>query len=200
MEILDSIISVALVLLFVIDPFGNVPIILSVLKEVPKERKRRIILREMLIGLVILFIFLFFGQKFLNLFGLQTEAVTIAGGIILFVIGIKLIFPPPKGQSIYGGEGEPFVVPIAMPLIAGPSALATLMVMAESSPLSLPMISIAVLAAWLLTMIVLLAAPFLLKVLKDKGLQALERLMGMLLLIMAVQMFINGVFSLLKQV
>ena len=200
MEILDSIISVALVLLFVIDPFGNVPIILSVLKEVPKERKRRIILREMLIGLVILFIFLFFGQKFLNLFGLQTEAVTIAGGIILFVIGIKLIFPPPKGQSIYGGEGEPFVVPIAMPMIAGPSALATLMVMAESSPLSLPMISIAVLAAWLLTMIVLLAAPFLLKVLKDKGLQALERLMGMLLLIMAVQMFINGVFSLLKQV
>lgn len=200
MEILDSIISVALVLLFVIDPFGNVPIILSVLKEVPKERKHRIILREMLIGLVILFIFLFFGQKFLNLFGLQTEAVTIAGGIILFVIGIKLIFPPPKGQSIYGGEGEPFVVPIAMPMIAGPSALATLMVMAESSPLSLPMISIAVLAAWLVTMIVLLAAPFLLKVLKDKGLQALERLMGMLLLIMAVQMFINGVFSLLKQV
>ena len=200
MEILDSIISVALVLLFVIDPFGNVPIILSVLKEVPKERKRRIILREMLIGLVILFIFLFFGQKFLNLFGLQTEAVTIAGGIILFVIGIKLIFPPPKGQSIYGGEGEPFVVPIAMPMIAGPSALATLMVVAASSPLSLPMISIAVLAAWLLTMIVLLAAPFLLKVLKDKGLQALERLMGMLLLIMAVQMFINGVFSLLKQV
>ena len=200
MEILDSIISVALVLLFVIDPFGNVPIILSVLKEVPKERKRRIILREMLIGLVILFIFLFFGQKFLNLFGLQTEAVTIAGGIILFVIGIKLIFPPPKGQSIYGGEGEPFVVPIAMPMIAGPSALATLMVMAESSPLSLPMISIAVLAAWLVTMMVLLAAPFLLKVLKDKGLQALERLMGMLLLIMAVQMFINGVFSLLKQV
>lgn len=199
MEILDSIISIALVLLFVIDPFGNVPIILSVLKEVPKERKRKIILREMLIGLAILFIFLFFGQQFLELFGLQTEAVTIAGGIILFVIGIKLIFPPPKGQSIYGGEGEPFVVPIAMPMIAGPSALATLMVMTESSPLPVPMISIAVLAAWLVTMGVLMAAPFLLRVLKDKGLQALERLMGMLLLIMAVQMFINGVFSLIKQ-
>lgn len=186
-------------LLFVIDPFGNVPIILSVLKEVPKEKKRKIIIREMFIGLAILFIFLFFGQKFLELFGLQTEAVTIAGGIILFVIGIKLIFPPPKGQSIYGGEGEPFVVPIAMPMIAGPSALATLMVMAETSPLSIGMISVAVVAAWFVTMAVLLTAPFLLKVLKDKGLQALERLMGMLLLIMAVQMFINGVFSLLKQ-
>lgn len=153
----------------------------------------------MLIGLAILFTFLFFGQKFLNLFGLQSEAVTIAGGIILFVIGIKLIFPPPKGHSIYGGEGEPFVVPIAMPMIAGPSALATLMVTAETSSLSLSMISIAVLVAWLITMSVLMSAPFLLKVLKDKGLQALERLMGMLLLIMAVQMFINGVTSLLKQ-
>lgn len=199
MEILDSIISMALVLLFVIDPFGNVPIILSVLKEVPKERKHKIIFREMLIGLVILLIFLFFGQQFLDLFGLQTEAVTIAGGVILFVIGIKLVFPPPKGQSIYGGEGEPFVVPIAMPMLAGPSALATLMVMAQTSPLPVSMISISVLAAWFISTVVLLTAPFLLKILKDKGLQALERLMGMLLLIMAVQMFINGLFSLLKQ-
>jgi len=189
----------ALVLLFVIDPFGNVPIILSVLKEVPKERKHKIIFREMLIGLVILLIFLFFGQQFLDLFGLQTEAVTIAGGVILFVIGIKLVFPPPKGQSIYGGEGEPFVVPIAMPMLAGPSALATLMVMAQTSPLPVSMISISVLAAWFISTVVLLTAPFLLKILKDKGLQALERLMGMLLLIMAVQMFINGLFSLLKQ-
>lgn len=198
MELLDSILSLALVLLFVIDPFGNVPIILSVLKEVPKERKRKIIIRELLIGLAILFIFLFFGQNFLEIFRLQTEAVTIAGGIILFVIGIKLIFPPPRGQSIYGGDGEPFVVPIAMPMIAGPSALATLMVMAQTSQLSLGMISISVFSAWLVTTLILLSAPWLLKILKDKGLQALERLMGMLLLIMAVQMFINGVMSLVQ--
>lgn len=199
MEILDSIISLSLVLLFVIDPFGNVPIILSVLKDVPKERKRKIIFRETLIGLCLLLIFLFFGENFLKLFGLQTEAVTIAGGVILFVIGIKMIFPPPKGQSIFGGQGEPFVVPIAMPMIAGPSALATLMVMAKTSQLSLPMLTLSVMIAWTITMLVLLSAPFMLKVLKDKGLMALERLMGMLLLIMSVQMFINGVFGLLKK-
>ncbi|MCC2604053.1 MarC family protein [Planctobacterium marinum] len=199
MEILDSIISLTLVLLFVIDPFGNVPIILSVLKEVPKERKRKIIFRETLIGLALLLIFLFFGEHFLKLFGLQTEAVTIAGGVILFVIGIKMIFPPPKGHSIFGGEGEPFVVPIAMPMIAGPSALATLMVMSKTSQLSLPMLTLSVLIAWAITMVVLLSAPFMLRILKDKGLLALERLMGMLLLIMSVQMFINGLFGLLKK-
>lgn len=197
-DILDSILSSALVLLFVIDPFGNVPIILSVLKDVPKEKKRRIIIRELLAGLTILFVFLFFGQQFLNIFGLQTEAVTIAGGVILFVIGIKLIFPPQGGQSIYGSEGEPFIVPIAVPMIAGPSALATLLVMAQTSPLDMLGLSLSVLLAWFITLVILLCAPFLLKLLKDKGLQALERLMGMLLLIMAVQMFINGLMSLLK--
>ncbi|RKF18660.1 NAAT family transporter [Alginatibacterium sediminis] len=198
MELHASIISTALILLFIIDPFGNVPILLSVLKDVEKSKRHKIILREMMFGLIILMSFLFFGGKFLDIFNLETEAVTIAGGIILFVIGIKLTFPPADGHSIYGGSGgEPFVVPIAIPMIAGPSTLATLLVMTQSSQHSTQELSLAVLLAWGITLAVLLCSPLLYRILKDKGLQALERLMGMLLLIMAVQMFINGVRSII---
>lgn len=199
MESQVTIISSALLLLFVLDPFGNVPILLSVLKDVEKAKHLRIIVRELLIGLFILLCFLFFGQSFLDLFHLQTESVTIAGGVILFVIGIRLIFPDSEGKSLYGGDGEPFIVPIAMPLVAGPSALATLLVMTQTTGLNRMELGVSLLIAWLATFLIMLTAPLMYKVLRVKGLQALERLMGMLLLIMAVQMFINGISSLIRQ-
>jgi len=188
-----SIISTSILLLFVLDPFGNVPILLSVLKDVDQTRRKRIIIREMLFGLAILLFFLFFGGKFLNLFHLETEAVTIAGGVILFIIGLRMIFPPPNGDNPYGFSGEPFIVPIAMPLTAGPSALATLLVMTQSQHHSVLELFLAVLLAWFITTIVLYLSPLLYRLLRNKGLQALEKLMGMLLLIMSVQMFINGI-------
>lgn len=198
MDVNNSIISSALLLLFVIDPFGNVPILLSVLKDVPADKRRRIIIRETLIGLCIMLIFLFFGRFILELFHLQTEAITIAGGIILFIVGIRLIFPDENGAAIYGGSGEPLVVPIALPMIAGPSTLATLMVLHQQQAERLFELTLAVLLAWGIMALALLSAPMLYKVLKDKGLQAVERLMGMLLLIMAVQMFINGTTGLVQ--
>lgn len=189
-----SLFSTAILLVFVLDPFGNVPVILSILKGIRKERQRRIIAREMAIGLAILALFLFFGESFLAMMHLETEAVRIAGAVIFFVIGVKMIFPGEAGSaSLYGKEGEPFVVPIAMPLVAGPSALATLLVLSSAHAEATGTLFGALLLAWLFSAVVMLLSPFLLQVLKPKGLMALERLMGMLLLMLAVQMFIDGV-------
>ncbi|MDD3342053.1 MAG: MarC family protein [Sulfurospirillaceae bacterium] len=189
-----SIISTAILLLFVIDPFGAVPVILSILKDVDIARRRVIIIREMIFGLGILMLFLFGGDLFLNVFHLETESVRIAGAVIFFVIGIKMIFPGHEGSSgLYGSSKEPFMVPIAMPLIAGPSTLATLLVLGKAHTDSLEKLFIALILAWLISALIMYLSPILYKLLRDKGLSALERLMGMLLLMMSVQMFIDGI-------
>ncbi len=184
--------SSALILFFILDPFGNIPVLLSLLKKVEHKKRFPIIIRECLIGLSILIMFLFFGKAFLDIFHLETAAVTVAGAIILFIIGIRLIFPDPnkKGQAL---DEEAFIVPIAMPMIAGPSALATLLVMSNNSPDGKISVLISLLIAWSISTIILLSSPFLYRILKEKGLKALERLMGMLLLMMSVQMLINGI-------
>jgi len=193
-----SIISTAIVLMFVIDPFGAVPVILSILKDVDIKRRRRIIVREMLFGLCILMLFLFGGELFLNIFHLETEAVRIAGAVIFFVIGIKMIFPGTEGSTgLYGSSKEPFMVPIAMPLIAGPSTLATLLVLGKSNTASMPSLFASLLLAWFVSAIIMYLSPSLYTLLRDKGLSALERLMGMLLLMMSVQMFIDGIRGLI---
>ncbi len=194
-----SIISTAILLLFILDPFGNVPLLLSILKDVDKQKHTRIIIREMLIGLLILIVFLFFGERFLSIFGLEPQAITIAGGIIFFVIGLKMIFPPPGGQNLFttSSEEDPLVVPIAIPMISGPASIATLMLLAKSHPGEIGSIFISVLIAWLVTAVILLSSPRLYKLLKRRGLTAMERLMGMLLLMMAVEMFIKGVRALI---
>ena len=194
-----DILSTSILLLFILDPFGNVPLVLSVLKNVDPSKHRRIIIREMLIGLVILLIFLFFGEGFLSIFGLETQAITIAGGIIFFVIALKMIFPDPNGHSLFvsSSDEEPLVVPIAIPMVSGPASIASLMLLVKSHPSEINNILISVLIAWLVTSIILLFSPQLYKVLKRRGLIAMERLMGMLLLMMAVEMFIKGIRALI---
>jgi multiple antibiotic resistance protein len=189
-----SIISIAILLMLVIDPFGNVPVILSILKDVPLHKRKSIIVREMLIGLAILVIFLFGGELFLNLFHLETDAVRIAGAVIFFIIGLKMIFPGEEGSGgLYGSANEPFVVPIAIPLIAGPSTLATLLVMSKSHAQNIMELFGALLLAWGVSALIMYLSPFLYKLLREKGLLALEKLMGMLLLIMSIQMLIDGI-------
>ncbi len=194
-----SIISIAILLMLVIDPFGNVPVILSILKDVPLEKRKAIIVRETLIGLAILVLFLFGGELFLNLFHLETSAVRIAGAVIFFIIGLKMIFPGSEGSSgLYGSTNEPFVVPIAIPLIAGPSTLATLLLMSKSHASDISGLFGALLLAWLASAFIMYLSPLLYKLLREKGLLALEKLMGMLLLIMSIQMFIDGIQGLLE--
>ena len=188
-----SIWSAAVLLFFLMDPLGNIPLLLSVLKGIEPKRQRVIIARELVIALLILMLFLFWGKQFLDFLNLDQEAVTISGGIILLIIGLRLIFP--KGDGVMGHQpkGEPFLVPIAIPMIAGPSVLAMLILMTQSKSGSIGSWFFAVLIAWTLSAILLLAAPILIRVLKERGLIALERLMGMILVMMAVQMLINGI-------
>jgi multiple antibiotic resistance protein len=147
--------------------------------------------------LVILVTFLFYGKDFLSLFHLQTSSVTIAGAIIFFVIAIKMIFPDPNVENMFATKdnSEPLIVPIAMPMIAGPAALATLLVLAKTNAEHTGLLFGSLMIAWTVSAVVLLLSPLLYKLLRTKGLAALEKLMGMLLLIMAVQMFIDGIRS-----
>ncbi|WP_024954582.1 MarC family protein [Sulfurospirillum arcachonense] len=191
-----SIIGTAILFMFILDPFGNVPLLLAILKGVDKKRKKYIIMRESFFGLAILLLFFFFGETFLNIFHLETPSVTIAGGVIFFVIAMRMIFPGEKGNTALFGSEEPFMVPIAIPLIAGPSALATLMIMTRSYSSHFWALFVSVILAWAFSTFILYMSPFLYKVLKEKGLNALEKLMGMLLLMLSVQMFVDGIRAL----
>lgn len=195
-ELTANVWSAAVVLLFVMDPLGNLPVMLSLLKDMEPRRRRLVIIRELLFALGILLLFLFLGQAILHFLDLRQESVTIAGGIVLLVIGLRMIFPQRHGVMGDQIDGEPFLVPLAVPLIAGPSAMATLILMVRSAPDQLGSWLVALLAAWLATAVVLLMGPFLYRVLRVRGLAAVERLMGMLLLMIAVQMVLNGIGAL----
>ncbi len=189
-----DIVSAAIMLLLVMDPVGNIPLFLSVLKDVAPERRRYILIRELLISFTALVIILFFGNEILSLFHLKESSIGIAGGIILFLIAIKMIFPI-KGGGMIGDQpqGEPFIVPLAIPLIAGPSAFATLLLLVSREPERMVDWSIALAIAWLATAVVLMVSTALQRFLGVRGVMAVERLMGMLLVTVAVQMFLDGV-------
>jgi len=178
-------------LFLIMDPLGNVPVFLSVLKEVPPARRRTVLIREILIAYVVLLVFLLMGNHLLRVLHLEQETISIAGGIVLFLIALRMIFPTEGGLIGDTPEGEPFVVPLAIPLVAGPSTLAALLLLQRSGP-GTGKLLLAVTIAWALTAVILLASPFFFRVLRQRGLIAMERLMGMLLVLIAVQMLMNG--------
>ena len=174
------------------DPLGNIPLFLTALKNVPIERRVRVILRELFIALGIMVLFQFSGQAFLSALNISEPALTTTGGVILFLIAIKMIFPSDDGDKKHANEEEPFIVPLAIPYVAGPSALATLLLIMNNEPNRWPEWLGALFAAWLVTGIILLSAGPLAKVLRNRGLIAIERLMGMILVAIAIQMLMNG--------
>ena len=184
--------SAALLLFLVMDPLGNIPLFLTALKNVPIERRVRVILRELFIALGIMVLFLFSGQAFLSALNISEPALTTTGGVILFLIAIKMIFPSDDGDKKHANEEEPFIVPLAIPYVAGPSALATLLLIMNNEPNRWPEWLGALFAAWLVTGIILLSAGPLAKVLRNRGLIAIERLMVMILVAIAIQMLMNG--------
>ncbi|HEU4486921.1 MAG TPA: YhgN family NAAT transporter [Povalibacter sp.] len=189
----------AIVTLFLImDPLGNVPVFLAILKDVPAQRRRRILLREVVIAYIVLLAFLFLGRYVLQVLHLEQETISIAGGIVLFLIALRMIFPAAGGLHADTPEGEPFIVPLAIPLIAGPSTLAALLLLQRIQPGATAQLFIALTIAWALTAVILLAAPYLYRILGQRGLIALERLMGMLLVMISVQMLMDGVSHFLR--
>lgn len=193
-----DVLSAALLLFLVMDPVGNVPLFLALLKQVAPARRKIVLARELLIALVVLFAFLFGGGYILDALSLKQESVSIAGGIILFIIGIRMIFPIPEG--IFGEipDGEPFIVPMAIPCVAGPSAMAALLLLGHDEPNRLGEWSIALVAAWAATAVILFASTGLYRLLGPRVLSALERLMGMLLVALSVQMFLDGIRAYLQ--
>ncbi len=187
-----NLLALAVTLFLVLDPFGNAAIFHSVLSKIPEERRRRVLLRELLFALVILLGFLFMGKHLLGFLGLRPATLSISGGILLFLIALGMVFPT---RSVLGeiGEEEPFIVPLAVPLMAGPSSIALILLTASKHPGQIGSIALAVTAAWLVSAVILLLAPALLRLLGTKGTRALERLMGLLLILVAVQMFLDGV-------
>ena len=194
MESSISTLSAGILLFLIMDPLGNVPLFLSLLKNVAPERRRRVLVRELLIALAALFGFLLGGTYVLKALQLRPESISIAGGIVLFLIGVKMIFPPREGGIFGGAAGtEPFIVPMAIPGVAGPSAMAALMLMANSEPGRTADWSVALFCAWLATALILLSSTYLYRWLGASVLTAFERLMGMLLVALSVQMFLDGV-------
>ena len=199
MENSMSTLSAGVLLFLIMDPLGNIPLFLSILRNVVPERRRIVLVRELLIALVVLFGFLFGGRYLLHLLQLKQESVSIGGGIVLFLIGVRMIFPSPHG--IFGeadGDGEPFIVPLAIPAVAGPSTMAAVMLFANSSPGRTVDWSVALFLAWLATAIILMSSTYLFRYLGTSVLTALERLMGMLLVALSVQMFLDGVVAYVK--
>ena len=192
-----STLSAGILLFLIMDPLGNIPLFLSILRNVAPERRRLVLVRELLIALVVLFVFLFGGRYLLKLLQLKQQSVGIAGGIVLFLIGIRMIFPPVHG--IFGDtKGEPFIVPMAIPAVAGPSTMAAVMLLANSNPGRAVDWSIALFLAWLATALILLSSTYLFRWLGTSVLTALERLMGMLLVALSVQMFLDGIVGYMK--
>jgi len=180
-------------LFLIMDPLGNLPIFLSILKHIDKKRRRAVMIRELLIALFVMLLFLFLGEKILGFLSLKQEAVRIAGGIILFLIAIKMIFPTEGGLTGLAAGEEPFIVPMAIPLLAGPSILAALLLLAHQDPDKMFEWSAALLIAWGLSAFILMFYEGFNRILGEKGLAAVERLMGMLLVMISVQMLLDGI-------
>ena len=184
--------SAAVLLFFVMDPIGNIPLFLSAMRPVAPARRLWVVGRELLIAYGLLIGFLFAGRPVLSQLGISEPALTIAGGIVLFLIAIRMVFPAAHGTLGEPSEGEPFIVPLAIPYVAGPSALATVLLMTSRDPGRHIEWLVAVSAAWLASAAILLLGAKISDVLGDKGVTAIERLMGMLLVAAAVQMFLDG--------
>jgi MarC family membrane protein len=185
--------SAAIMLFLVMDPLGNVPVFLSILKDVSPQRRRPIIIRELLIALGVLILFLILGQYLLDLLQINEPSLSISGGIILFLIALRMIFPNQDGMFGYSMDREPFIVPLAVPLIAGPSAMASILLMVTREPEKTVDWILALLCAWLVTALILVSAGHLSRWLGARGLTAMERLMGMILTVISVQMLLDGI-------
>ncbi|WP_096086568.1 MarC family protein [Agaribacterium haliotis] len=185
--------SAAILTIFLlIDPIGNIPIFLSVLGKVEQSQRRKVFVREMVIGLVILMLFLVAGRHILDALHLSVAAIQLSGAVVLFLIALSLVFPREKPLFQSSKDELPLIVPLAMPMIAGPSTIAVLVLLASSEPESLGWWVVALTIAWLASFAILACAQPIANVIGKRGIAALERLVGMLLIMLSAQMFIDS--------
>jgi len=186
-------------LVLVTDPFGNVPIFVSALTNVPPARRWRVVVRECAIAFALLLLFMFFGRNFLEALQLSEISLRIGGGVVLFLIALRMIFPQPGGiMGDVDNDGEPFIVPLAIPALAGPSALATVLLFASNTVADMVLHVSALSAVAVVWLVVLLSAERMQRALGHRVMTAFERLMGLILTAMSVEMFLAGIRGYLK--
>ena len=184
--------TLTLTLFLIINPLGNMKHFLNLLDGLKSRRQCFVIAREMILALITMFIFSFFGEHIAGAFDLTQTTIYLASGVILFLTATKILFPPKEDHlPKFHGE-EPFLVPIAIPIIASPALLATIMLFSQTEPLVWPMV-VSILIAWGLSMLLLFASRPILKLVGQNGLVAMERLMGMVLVLISIQRFMEGV-------
>jgi len=186
-------VSSALLLFLVIDPLGNIPLFLAATKSLEPKRRQYVIARELLVALVIMVLFFFVGSWFLNTLHITSSALSVGGGLILMFIAVKMVFPGSMGSISQDTQGEPFIVPMAVPYMAGPSILATEVVLVHQAGDKWLVLLGSLGAAWLIGSVILMAAGLLQRVLGDKAVTAIERLMGMVLVLISAQMLLTGI-------
>jgi MarC family membrane protein len=183
--------SALILLILIFDPFGNIPVFANALKHTDPSKRYRVIIREHGIALVILLVFMFAGESFLSVLGLSNASLLLSGGVILFLIAIRMIFPPPAVAE--ADIVEPYIVPLAIPMIAGPSALATVLLLSNQHPDKLLTWIGALVAAICISASVLVAADKVQDRLGDRFVVAMEKLMGLILVAIAVEMLVRGI-------
>lgn len=192
-------VSATILLILITDPVGNIPIFANALKHVAPERRARVILREVLIAFALLLTFMFIGESFLRVMNLSALSLQIGGGVILFLIALRMIFPPPEAAATTEPQAEPLIVPLAIPAIAGPSALATVLLLVSQAPEK----RLEWIAALCVTMtasaVVLVLAERIQRVAGDRFVVALERLMGLVLVAVSIEMMLRGIRIFIKQ-
>ena len=196
---MDSFISSVITLALVMDGFGNIPLFITALKKVSPERRKIVLIRELSIAMLIMVLFLFCGKWFLQAFGIHSYSLSIAGGIILFLISINLVFSTDTtgGEPKNDPKDEPFIVPLAIPLVAGPAALSLVLIIAAQHSNKFITLGAVVCASVINSIILMLSFP-LSKLLGSRGLTAIERLSGMILILMSVDMVLGGIAEFVK--
>lgn len=191
--------SAVVVLVLVTDPLGNIPLFSTLLKSVDPARRTHVILRECLIAYAVLLLCVFFGKTVLELMGISDRSLNIAGGVILFLIALRMVFRSPEGPFGELPHGEPFIVPLAIPSLAGPTAIATVVLLASRAPERIAEWLVAVTVAMAFASLALVFAERLARVLGERVLMALERLMGLVLTAIAIEMLLRGIELFIQQ-
>ena len=190
---MESFISSVITLSLVMDAFGNIPLFIGALKKVPPQRRKIVLIRELVIAFLIMSAFLFLGRWFLHAFGISEYSLSIAGGILLFLISVNLVFSTDDDDAKTSPkEDEPFIVPLAIPLVAGPAALSMVMVLAAQQP-NKWLVLAAMIVASVFNSVILMSSFPLSNLLGKRGLMAIERLTGMILILMSVDMVMSGI-------
>lgn len=187
----ESILYTALAFFLVTNPIGNTPAILALVKDYTFQRQRVIIAREVFFALLIALFFQFFGDAFLSILNLETYTITLCGGLLLFIVALRMIFATPASETSTVIKQEPFIVPIATPILSGPGLMATIMLFARKEQ-NMALITISILITWAGIFAVLVAGPYLNKLLGKRGMIALEQMMGMILGIMSMGLIVKG--------